>query len=353
MALEFTKTEAKQWAKKNLKGLEGVIHASFTPDLSGLDEEGIRWDVRYLIANQLSCILCAVESCGMTFEERKKFVEIVCDEAKGKIHVSMTILQDTVEQDIEMMKYFEKVGGTFILLGHPVQFYPRSPEEIYRQYKLMCDSTNLAVNFYAGRLHVKNMHPSYFPLDTLQQIADIPNVVGMKLCGGGPIGFMFESFRLIGDRVLVNDPMQSNWPITILEYGQQWAGAGPYDTSQTPDNPRMVRMFNTFVEGKVDEAMEMYWGFMKGIPGGASLGGGADSYFNTGIVSALPDKYAQWCLGANGGMVRQPMGQRLHDYQKDGIRARLRGLGVPLRDNEEEFFVGRVNYSKGARLRRF
>ena len=122
MALEFTKTEAKQWAKKNLKGLEGVIHASYTPDLSGLDEDGIRWDVQYLIANKLSCILCAVEASAMTFEERKQFVEIVCDEAKDKIHVSMTILQNTVEEDIEMMHHFEKVGGTFILLGHPVQF---------------------------------------------------------------------------------------------------------------------------------------------------------------------------------------------------------------------------------------
>jgi len=353
MALEFTKAEAKQWAKKNLKGLEGVIHASFTPDLAELDEEGIRWDVQYLIANQLSCILCAVESCGMTFEERKKFVEIVCDEAKGKIHVSMTILQNTVEEDIEMMAHFEKVGGTFILLGHPVQFYPRSPEEIYRQYKLMCDSTNLTVNFYAGRLHVRSMHPSYFPLSILPKIADIPNVVGMKLCGGGPIGFMVESFRLIGDRILVNDPMQTNWPITIPQYGQQWAGAGPYDASQTPDNPRMVRMFNLFVDGKMDEAMDMYWDFLKGMPAGGGSMGGADSYFNTGIVSALPDKYAQWCLGGNGGMVRQPMGQRLHDYQKEGIKARLRGLGVALRDNEEEFFVGRVNYSKGARMKQY
>jgi dihydrodipicolinate synthase/N-acetylneuraminate lyase len=264
----------------------------------------------------------------------------------------MTILQNTVEEDIEMMHHFEKVGGTFILLGHPVQFYPRSPEEIYRQYKLMCDSTNLAVNFYAGRLHVRSMHPSYFPLDTLQQIADIPNLVGMKLCGGGPIGFMVESFRLIGDRVLVNDPVQMNWPITIPQYGQQWAGAGPYDTSQTPDNPRMVRLFNTFVEGKIDEAMEMYWDFLKGVPAGISMGG-ADSYFHTGIVNTLPDKYSQWLLGGNGGMVRQPMGPRLYDYQKEMFRAMASGLGVPLRDNEEEFFVGRVNYSKGARMKQY
>jgi hypothetical protein len=31
----------------------------------------------------------------------------------------------------------------------------------------------------------------------------------------------------------------------------------------------------------------------------------------------------------------------------------LKGLGVPLRDDEEEFFIGRVNYSKGARLNQY
>jgi hypothetical protein len=170
---------------------------------------------------------------------------------------------------------------------------------------------------------------------------------------GGLIGFMVESFRLIGDRVLVNDPEQINWPITIPQYGRQWAGAGPYDIIQTPDNPRMVNLFNTFVEGKIDEAMEMYWGFMKGMPGGDSMGGGADSYFHTGIVSTLPGKYSQWLLGGNGGMLRQPMGQRLYDYQKEMMRARARRLGVPLRDNEEQFFVGRVNYSNGARMKQY
>ena len=51
MALEYTKKEAKAWAKKNFKGLEAVIFPSFTPDLSKLDEEGIRWDVNHIIDN--------------------------------------------------------------------------------------------------------------------------------------------------------------------------------------------------------------------------------------------------------------------------------------------------------------
>src|SRR3990172_3919589 len=117
--------------------------SSFSADLEKLDEEGIRWDVNHIIANGFISVMAAVESCGLTFEERKKFVEIVCSEAKGKAHASLTVLQDTVEQDIEMLKHAEKVGCTFATVGHPVQYYPRSIEDIYAEYKYVCNSTDL------------------------------------------------------------------------------------------------------------------------------------------------------------------------------------------------------------------
>ena len=40
MALAYGRSEAKEWAKEHLKGLEAVIFPSFTPDLTELDEEG-------------------------------------------------------------------------------------------------------------------------------------------------------------------------------------------------------------------------------------------------------------------------------------------------------------------------
>jgi len=131
MALPYTKRDAKQWAKQHLRGLEAVIFPSFTPDLKELDEEGIRYDVNHLIANGFSSALVSPESCGMTFEERKRLVEIVCDEAKGRIHTSVAVMQDTVEEDIEMLRHIERVGGTFATLGHPIQYHPWSGEDIF------------------------------------------------------------------------------------------------------------------------------------------------------------------------------------------------------------------------------
>jgi 4-hydroxy-tetrahydrodipicolinate synthase len=349
MALEYTKSEAKKWSKKNLKGLEVPIFPSFTPDLQELDEEGIRYDVNHIIANGFASALVAPEACGMTFEERKKFVEIVVDEARGKIHTSVAVMQDTVEQDIEMLQYIEKVGGTFVTLGHPVQYYPRSVEDIFQMYKHMCDSTNLAIVFYPGRLHTRKFHPSYFPPELLPRIADIPNVVAMKIGGGSSMAITVMSFRLCGDKILVNDPMPDRWFTTVPEYGQQWAGAGPFYGMQTPDKPRMVEIFKLLLKGEINKALDIYWELSNLRDGSGGL---EDSYFHTGIVTALSDKYAHWCNGGNGGMVRQPTG-RLHDYQKERIRAGLRAIGLTPREPEEEFYVGRVNYAKGARLKKY
>ncbi len=349
--MEFGKAEAKEWAKENMRGLEAVIFPSFTPDLQDLDEEGIRYDVQHLADNGFASALCASEVCGMTFEERKKFIDIVCDEAKGKIHTSITALHDTVEQDIEMLQYYEKVGGSIVMLGHPLQYYPRSGEEIYRMYRYVCESTNLAVVFYPARLKMKSLHNSYWPMQLLPRIADIPNVVALKIGGGSSVAFTAQCFHLVGDRLLVNDPIPERWFLTIPKCGQQWAGASPFYMFQTPENPRMVSMFNLLLGGEIDKAMVIYWE-MEPI-NEASIGMASVSYFDTGIIYATMDKYYHWCNGGNGGMLRQPV-PRLHDYHKTRIRTSLIAGGMTPREApEEEFYVGRISYAKGARLREY
>lgn len=351
MALEYTKSEAKQWAKKNFVGLEAPIFPSFSPDLSELDEDGIRYDVNQIIANGMISILIAPEGTGMTQEERKRFVSIVNDEVKGRIDTSVSVLMDTVEQNIDIMQHHEKTGGTMAMLGHPIMYDPESEEELYRNYKYMCDATNLALVFYPGRLKVKRFHPSGWAMSILPRIADIPNVVAMKIQGGVSLTYSIQCFKLIGDKVLVADPMPSAWFTTIPNYGQQWAGAGPFYGSQTPDDQRHVRLFNALRNNDIDTALQLHW---QGMPNAAAAGAAFANvnYPETGILVAYVDKYAHWCLGGNGGVLRQPTG-RLYDYQKEAIRAGLRAIGFTPREPEEEFFVGRMNYAKGARLKRY
>ena len=46
--------------------------------------------------------------CDITFEKRKRFMEISCDEVKDKDLVSMFKGINTIEQDIELINIFDQ-----------------------------------------------------------------------------------------------------------------------------------------------------------------------------------------------------------------------------------------------------
>ena len=100
MPKEFSKKDAKAWARENFKGLEAPVFPSFTPDLADLDEDGIRYDVNHIIANGMKSILIAPEGTGMTMEEIRRFTKIVNEEVNGRIHVSISAVLNTVEDNI-------------------------------------------------------------------------------------------------------------------------------------------------------------------------------------------------------------------------------------------------------------
>ena len=146
--MEFTKSEAKEWARKYYHGMDGVIQPSYTPDLERLDEEGIRHDVRHNISKGMFSVFCAIEVSALSSEERKQFLKIVAEEAKDKVLVSMFGALDDAERSIELLNYFESVGGTHTLLGWPGNFYAKSEEDIFQVTKKICDSINLAVDLW-------------------------------------------------------------------------------------------------------------------------------------------------------------------------------------------------------------
>jgi len=91
-----------------------------------------------------------------------------------------------------------------------------------------------------------------------------------------------------------------------------------FNMIQTPENPRIVRMFDLLVESEIEKAMDIYWE-MEPI-NEASMGMASVSCFDTGITYATMNKYYHWYNGGNGGMLRQPV-PGWYDCQKQSIRA--------------------------------
>ncbi len=338
--MNVDRSEMKAWAKESMRGLENCILPSFSPDLKELDEEGIRWDVQQTIKSGYFSTLCSAE-VGLTFEESKRFVEIVADEAKDKILVSTTLFCNSIEQNIELAKHAHKVGVHNGLLGYPPNFFPKSEEELFQVTKQITEASDLGIVLYAThKVNFEKFHPSGFRPGLLGRMADLDTVVALKI-GSADFGYIGEVFDKCNDRILVNCPVISSAPTMIKAYNQQWCGAAVYEMFQSPEKPYVVEMFNLLLEGKNDEAMQIYWRITPLL-----------KMFETHMMAIMMGtyhwamlKYHQWCVGFNGGFPRGPV-LKMYTQMMMAAKMAYQMCGITPREPDEEFYVGRSNYKR-------
>lgn len=341
----ITRAERKQWARDALRGVENTTMPSFTPDLRELDEEGIRWDVRQAKAHGFFSTMCAVET-GLTVEESKRFLEIVCDEAGDDLLVSFTLLNDSFEQSLDLLEHGERVGCSHVLLGYPQTFRPSGPDEIVEVTARLAEATNLGFVLYASdKFDFVRFHPSHIPFEAYDRIAQLPNSVGLKVGFGDP-AMTFEALRRYGDKLLVN--VGSPWhmglfPLMRREYGVQWFGGGAWEFWQSPDRPYVVEYYDLVMSGRLDQAMQLYFHMLPAtmIAMREGIGRGGDS----GMYHWPMGKYISWSVGGNGGLMREPA-MRLTASQMEMRKSALRAIGIEAREPDAEFFIGRTSYAK-------
>jgi 4-hydroxy-tetrahydrodipicolinate synthase len=342
--VSVSRAERKAWAREALVGLENALMPSFSADMKDLDEEGIRHDVRQAIAHGFFSTMCAVET-GLTTDEAKRFISIVCDEARGKILVSFTLLNNSFAESLELLAHAEQSGCSHALLGYPATFRPRSPEEIYEKTAMLAESTNLGLVMYASdKFDFVRFHPSQIPFEAYDRIADLPNIVSLKV-GFGDMATAFEAFERFGRRVLVNigTPMLLGaFPELRKHYGAQWFGGGAWEMWQSPDKPYLVEYHRAVMDGRLDEARAIYWRIAPAtqiMMGSIARGGDAGMYH-------WPfGKYVSWSVGGNGGAMREPA-QRLNPMMMQSRKMALRAIGIEPAENDAQFWIGRARWAR-------
>lgn len=345
---EYKKSEAKDWAREKFRGVENVLMPSLKPTDIGvgkmlnLDEAGIRWDVNMCVKHRFFACTVAIEGVYLPLQEMliRPLYETVVDEAGGRILLDAYVCNNTIDETLNNVRLAEECGMDSILLAYPPSFYPRSEQDIYDYTKTVCDSTNLAVVAYSShKYNFERFHPSGFSPELIEKIADIENVVAMKL-GVADMSHSMECIRRCGDKILMGQPIMSWWPLFVLEMGLRWAGSAPYEYMQTPENPRLVEHFELLLEGKMKEAMELFWELK---PARDVWEGYTLPQVESGNYNFLHWKYLGWLTGMNGGpMVLSTA--RLYEHQKEDYKSALRRIGIEPREPDDEFYVGRVNY---------
>ena len=158
--------------------------------------------VRRLTRRQIDGGIHFLVPCGTTGEsptlsdtERQRVVEIVVDEAAGRIPVLAGAGGYNTREVIGLAREMERVGASGLLSVAPYYNKP-SPEGMYQHFRSIAESTALPVIVY----NVPGRTGCNIDVATLVRLAAIPNIVGVKeasanmtqmceICRASPSGF--------------------------------------------------------------------------------------------------------------------------------------------------------------------
>ncbi len=174
----------------------GVGTALVTPfTKSGdLDEAA----VRRLGRRQIDAGVHFLVPCGTTGEsptlddsERTRIVEILADEANGKVPLLAGAGGYDTKEVIRAARAMQKAGASGLLSVTPYYNKP-SPEGLYQHFRAIAESTSLPIVVYnvPGRTGVN------IDVATLARMAEIPNIVGVKEASGN-VSQMCEICRAV------------------------------------------------------------------------------------------------------------------------------------------------------------
>lgn len=344
------RADRKAWAKEHFKGFENVLMPSFTADRKKLDEQGIRLDVRKSIEHGFFSTLCAC--IGLDGKESRRFLEIVVDEAKGKIAVAVpTGGSESGPIDIALLKDAEAIGCEHALLSLPGT---GSAQELIRIGTEVSEATNMGIYLWAAQIHnFKRFHKSKIPFEVFDALADLPNVIALKVGDPDP-ATMFHLFERYNDRMLIGALMLNIVPFGVKAFGQQWSGAWTVEALQTPEKRYATDFFNLMMAGKYEEGMALYWKYCEPAFGammkfmGPLMPSGGHPWDHL--------KVYQFLGGGNGGRTRPDPGHPdlppVTEQDMQFVKNVFRSIEInPHEGSFEEFMVGRKNYAAGVRMK--
>jgi 4-hydroxy-tetrahydrodipicolinate synthase len=162
----------------------GSTVALVTPfDENGdIDEDGMRRLVDWHIQEGTDVLLvCGTtgESATLTDAERFRAMEIVIQQAGGRVPVMCGTGTNSTRHSIELTRKAEELGADAVLLVCPYYNKP-TQEGLYRHFSEVAAATSLPVVVY----NVPGRTGTNISAETLLRLAEVPNIVGVKEASG-------------------------------------------------------------------------------------------------------------------------------------------------------------------------
>ncbi len=316
--MKYSKLDAKDYARQNMKGIWAAALQPFTPDLA-IDEAGFRRNLRHWIDDLgIDGFFVAGkqgEFFSMSLAERKRVFEIAVEEtATGKSATILSCSDQNMDTVLDLARHAEAIGADYIVVHAPIlHFVTDRDETIYEYYRYIAEQVNIGIAMWS--------HPDSGYLMSPQlcaRIAELPNIVAIKY--SVPREMYAELTRIAGDKVIVSTASEEEWFDNIVELNWRlYLCSSPPYLIQTKNDRRMHDYTRLAFEGKVEEARKIR----------DSLDPVRKALRSTrpGGKPQAHQKYWQELLGQVGGPVRRPM-INLTEAEKEATRAAFAECGL-------------------------
>jgi 4-hydroxy-tetrahydrodipicolinate synthase len=168
---------------RSLQGFSGSFTALITPFRSGeIDEPALRRLVDFQIENGIRGLVpCGTtgESVTLTEAEHDRVIEIVVDQAAGRVPVIAGTGSNNTAVTIARTRHAQAAGADAALVVAPYYNKP-TQEGLVRHYSAIAEATSLPIVLYnvPGRTGVNLLPEAVVRLD------EIPNIVAIKEASG-------------------------------------------------------------------------------------------------------------------------------------------------------------------------
>ena len=231
--------------------LKGVIIPMLTPFKANeeLDEGALRSYTSWLIEKGVHGLFpnsSMGEFPKLSVEERKRVIDIVVDEANGKIPVLPGTGDVSTKITMVLTKHAKDAGADVAIIVTPYYCQP-SEDALYDHYKSISDELNFPIAVYdIPEATGYSVRP-----ELVARLAEIENVVAMKDSSSDMTKFIRE-LRLVGDKITVLQGSEYLFvPSLIMGAPGGILGIASACPSFT------VQIYETFVKGDVKKAVKM------------------------------------------------------------------------------------------------
>ncbi len=254
-------------------------------------------------------------------DERKKIIDTVLDEARGKIPVMVGVAAMTTKQTIENARYAKEAGADVGLIVQPPYIKPKQ-SSLYKYFKDVADAVDIPLAIYNNpeRCGV-NIEP-----ETIARLAKHPNIVAIKEAGPNPYGVMRTVELTRGEfNVLCCDcAFYALIPVVMASGGK---GTSNVTGSLCPREIAVISKPWT----NYDDVLNMREALYKYLPLIRMM------YSETNPV---PLKHALSLVGADVGKPRKPL-MELSEQNQKAMRQTMDRLGIMDEDSYQKQYFGR------------